>query len=225
MTAAQAKAFDRQAIEQFAVPSCVLMENAGRSAAERLLARLRAQNFAGVRPSPPWRVLVLCGGGGNGGDGFVIARHLHNDGHRVEVLTPFSTEESSSDCATFRTVCERIGVRVRTSRELAPEELTRLVDYDALVDALLGVGAKGSPRAPLSDWLRLANGSRGPLKLAVDLPSGLDADGGPNSGECFRADFTVTFVARKACMLDPRSVEFSGEVLLADIGVVRSAGR
>lgn len=223
ITAAQAKAFDQQAIEKLGMPSCVLMENAGRSAAERLLARLRVQSFAGLRPPPPWRVLVLCGRGGNGGDGYVVARHLKNDGQRVEVLSPFTALESSRDNALFRAVCERIGVSVRTSQELAPVELARVGEYDAVVDALLGVGGGGAPRTPIAEWIRRVNGARGPLKLAVDLPSGLDSDQALTAGECFRADFTVTFVARKACTLDPCAAEFTGEVVVADIGVVPPA--
>lgn len=203
--------------------SCVLMENAGRSAAERLLARLRAQCFGGLRPPPPWRVLVLCGRGGNGGDGFVLARHLHNAGQRVEVLSAFAPHESTADNSLFRTVCERIGVSVRTSQELAPAELASLAEYDAVVDALLGVGAAGAPREPLAEWIRRVNGARGPLKLALDLPSGLEADRAHAAGECFRADFTVAFVAPKACSLDPRASDYTGEVVVADIGVVPRA--
>jgi len=112
LTAAQLRALDAYAIETLGLPSIVLMENAGRNAAHELLCALRVQTLSERRPAPPWRIAVLCGRGGNGGDGYVVARHLANAGATVTVLSAVDPSSLRDDAALERAVCERMGVRV-----------------------------------------------------------------------------------------------------------------
>jgi NAD(P)H-hydrate epimerase len=225
LSAAQLRALDEFAARELGLPSCVLMENAGRNAAEFLLRELRAQTFAAGRRAPPWRVVVLCGRGGNGGDGYVLARHVRNAGHEVEVISAVPTESLSGDTALFCGVCKRMGVAVHeTDAQREPEaqlkeRMAVLESSDAIVDALLGAGARGAPREPLATWIEAANALRAPLKVALDLPSGLEADSGAVAGPCFRADLTITFAAPKLAFARPGSREWTGRIVLADIGV------
>ncbi len=225
LSAAQLRALDEFAARELGLPSCVPMENAGRNAAEVLLRELRAQTFAAGRRAPPWRVVVLCGRGGNGGDGYVLARHVRNAGHEVEVFSAVPTESLSGDTALFCGVCKRMGIAVRETgaqgepAERGNELIAALERSDAVVDALLGAGARGAPREPLASWIRAANALRAPLKLALDLPSGLEADSGAVADPCFRADLTVTFAAPKLAFALPASRAWAGRIVLADIGV------
>ncbi len=219
MSAAQVREFDRLAQERFGLPSCVLMENAGRSAAERVLSRLRRDALGGARPPPPWRILVLCGGGGNGGDGYVLARRLWNEGQRVEVLRSAPLDRHTSDARLFGDVCRRLGIPIFDAGEAADRCLAGADDYDVLVDALLGVGATGPLRAPLPEWIERFNAATRPLKVALDLPTGLDADSGALQKPCIRADLTLTFLAPKPGLIAPGAEPYTGELAVCDIGL------
>lgn len=224
MSSAAVREFDRAAHERLGLPSCVLMENAGRSAAERILARLRRDVFSARRSPPPWRALILCGGGGNGGDGYVLARHLWNAGLSLELLSSAPLERHGSDAALFRSVCARLGIAIHEVGEAAERCLARASEYDVLVDALLGVGARGALRAPLPEWIERYNAARGPLKVALDVPTGLDADSGRAQAGAVRADLTLTFLASKPGLEAPGAAEFTGEVHVCEIGLSLAAG-
>lgn len=205
----QAREIDRRAIEEFGMPGIVLMENAGRGAAE-LLMRLGAIGS----------IVVCAGKGNNGGDGFVIARHLENHRHSIKVLLYCSPDELTGDAAVNFRIIEaartpvRVVEAVSSDLEFEPE----LAEADWIVDALLGTGAQGVVRAPFSMAIAQINRS-GAHVLAVDLPSGLDCDTGRPLGACVRADHTATFVARKRGFDRPESREWTGTVHVIDIGV------
>jgi NAD(P)H-hydrate epimerase len=221
LSVAQLRALDAFAASELGLPSCVLMENAGANAARELLATLRAQVFAGVRRPGPWRVAVLCGRGGNGGDGYVLARHVRNAGHEVTLLSAVPRAALGGDTALFRTTCERMGLSPADCDDDRAVEafLGALESCDAIVDALLGAGAVGAPRAPLARWIQRANATSGPLKVALDLPSGLEADSGARHGEAFRADLTLSFAARKLAFDHADLAPWLGRVRVLDIGV------
>jgi NAD(P)H-hydrate epimerase len=203
----QVRTLDRRAMDEFGVPGVVLMENAGRGAAD-VLWRL---GVAG-------RVVVCCGKGNNGGDGFVIARHLDNRGAAVRVLFFGRPQDLTGDAAVNFEVVRRSGLPLTVVADAGPA--LELDDAEWVVDALLGTGVTGPARPPLDRVIAAINHSAAKV-LAVDLPSGLDCDTGLPLGPCVRALYTVTFVARKKGFANPAAKEWLGEVHVVDIGAPR----
>lgn len=205
----QVRRVDAHAIQHWGIPGMVLMENAGRGAAD-LLCRL------GI--SGP--VVVCCGRGNNGGDGLVLARHLNLRGHPVRVILWCRPEELSGDAATNFAILARTDVPIEWFAQ--GHDARRFEQAAAgaawLVDALLGTGARGKPRPPYDAAIDALNATAAP-KLAVDVPSGLDCDTGLPDGTAIRAAHTATFVAMKPGFLVPGSRRFTGEVHVLDIGV------
>ncbi|TWU00016.1 Bifunctional NAD(P)H-hydrate repair enzyme Nnr [Botrimarina colliarenosi] len=211
MNREEVRAFDRDAIERLGLPGVVLMENAGRGCVE-VLERL------GVGGP----VLVVCGKGNNGGDGFVIARHLAVRGYDCRVALGADPADLAGDARVMFEALTHCGVPILdesgVNAGLMLQELDALSrDAAWIVDALLGTGVKGSPRPPydtLIDWMNGEGGRR----LAVDLPSGLDCDTGEPGSPTVRADHTCTFVAPKVGFANPAAAEFLGELHVLDIG-------
>jgi NAD(P)H-hydrate epimerase len=203
---------DRRAADQLGMPGIVLMENAGRGVAE-LLERLGING----------RVVVCAGRGNNGGDGFVIARHLENRGFDVRVLLFADSQKLEGDAATNFHILRKAGTPV-----FEYHTATKLDTWAAdlgksawIVDALLGTGMQGTVREPTATVIHHINNSGVPV-LAVDLPSGLDCDTGQPLGACVRAKHTATFVSRKLGFDAPGADQFTGQVHTIDIGVPRS---
>jgi len=213
----QSRRADRLASEELHIPGIVLMENAGINATAALLNHLDAQ-----RDLPPQqlRVAVICGGGNNGGDGYVIARHLHNWGATVELFTAVDPDKLSGDAATNHAICVAMGLppTLVTDKRAATDAARRWGACDALVDALLGTGFRGRVREPMDAVIDAINAVQGPVKLAVDCPSGLDADTGEPSNATVRADLTVTFVSRKRGFDAAGAEAYTGRVVVAEIG-------
>lgn len=202
---------DRRAVEEFRMPSVILMENAGRGAAELLLS-------LGVGG----RVVICTGRGNNGGDGFVIARHLENHDIDVRILLFAAPEDLRGDAAINFRILQVAGTPLRVL-DLSPdlEELeAELAGAEWIVDALLGTGTQGGLREPYPALIGAINRASARV-LAVDLPSGMDCDTGGPLGECVRAEHTATFVARKRGFDAPGAKEWTGEVHVIDIGVPR----
>jgi len=210
LTRAQVRDFDKHAIEQLGIPSVVLMENAGRGVAQVL-------HVLGIRGP----VVIACGKGNNGGDGLVIARHLANAGCDVSVLLFARPSELSPDAAIQWNVVQKM--RLPAQIALQPlDEMTLATSFakaEWIVDALFGTGLTGPVRSPFDRIITLINGSPARV-LAVDIPSGLDADTGEPLGPTIRAEHTVTFVAPKLGFRNPAAAAFTGQVHVADIGVV-----
>ena len=208
----EVRALDRRAIEEYGLPGVVLMENAGRGTAELLLG-------LGARG----RVLVCCGKGNNGGDGFVIARHLDNRGVPVRVLLFARPEELHGDAAINYRVLARSGVPLAVHAGAAePDEAVRqeLAASEWVVDALFGTGLASAVRPPLDRVIALVNESKARV-LAVDLPSGLDCDTGEPLGPTVRAGHTATMAAVKKGFTSPAARPWVGQVHVIDIGVPR----
>ena len=206
LTREQVRSIDKRAVDEYEMPSIILMENAGRSAAD--LIRADYDKLA-VK-----RVVVFAGPGNNGGDGFVIARHLHNAGWQVRVILAVAESQLKGDAQTNYRIIRHTAVPIETA-DAADEALkwTELV-----VDALLGTGFSGEVRSPLDELIDRINDS-GKSVIAVDTPSGLDCQTGRPARSAIRASMTVTFVAIKSGLVEQTAQGYVGNVVTADIGV------
>ena len=209
LTRAQVREIDRRAIEEFGIPSLVLMENAARGATDILCA-------LGIEGP----VVICCGRGNNGGDGLAMARHLQLRGHRVRVLHWTPDGQWSVDAATQAAITAKCGIAFDNLLDQDGALGPALADADWILDALLGTGTQGPPRSPYDSVLRQLNEARA-KKFAVDIPSGLDCDTGQVHAPTFRADHTCTFVAAKQGLLVPEAQAHVGQVHVTDIGAPR----
>jgi NAD(P)H-hydrate epimerase len=214
LSRAQMRELDRHAIEACHVPGLVLMENAGRGATDVLVRELLDGDPAGAR------VVVVCGTGNNGGDGFVIARHLLVRGASVEVFLTGEAGHVKGDALPNLEAWRGLGGAVHeiaAGADLGPLERA-MAGADVVVDALFGTGLDRAIEGHHALVVNAINAAQ-TRRLAVDLPSGLDADTGGTLGVAVRADVTVTFVHHKLGLLTPRGAALAGRVLVADIGV------
>lgn len=203
----QSRQLDRRAVEEFGMASVMLMENAGRGVADRLCSL----GIAG-------RVVICCGRGNNGGDGFVVARHLDLRHFDVRTLVFDDPAQLKGDAALNFAVLDKSGVPIR---RIGVDQLDAELSGAAwIVDALLGTGAAGEPRPPYDRIIDAIN-AQNSRKLAVDLPSGLDCDTGAAAHRTIRALHTCTFVAHKPGFLAPGAGAYTGEVHVVDIGAPR----
>ncbi len=210
LTRDQVRDVDRRAIEDYGMSGLVLMENAGRGCADTIC------NLGIDGP-----VVICCGRGNNGGDGFVIARHLELRGFAARVLLFCDPDTLSGDAAANFAILRHCDVPVVTMTDSPLRQLEQALNgADWIVDALLGTGARGEPRPPLDDVIRRLNERNAP-RLAVDLPSGLECDTGQVAETTFRADHTCTFVAAKAGFRAESARDCLGQVHVLDIGVPR----
>ncbi|RIK64757.1 MAG: NAD(P)H-hydrate epimerase [Planctomycetota bacterium] len=209
LSRAQVREVDRIAIDEYGMPGIALMENAGASAA-RLLREL-APDAA--------RVAIVCGRGNNGGDGFVVARHLQNAGRKVTLLLVCDPAALGGDAAVNYAIVKRMGLEMHPFA--SPNDMSanrhRLSQADVIVDALLGTGFAGTVKRPFDQVIEEINAAGRPV-FALDLPSGLDCDTGQPSNATVRAAHTITFVAKKPGFLAPAAAAWVGRVHVADIG-------
>lgn len=208
LTRRQVREVDRLAIEEYGLPGIVLMENAARAVSDAAWGLLDRQAGRSV--------LILCGGGNNGGDGFAAARHLHNRGIAVTIGITTDPSRYTGDAKGNYDVIQRMGISCHTA---TPQWIAQQ-RCDLIIDAIFGTGLTQPPRPPFDQIAAAVNGWEGAV-LAVDIPSGLDCDTGQPLGPCIRATQTVTFVAEKAGFAAAESVAFTGEVLVGDIGCPR----
>lgn len=204
----QAREIDERTVSEYGLPSIVLMENAGRGLADKLF------QFGLTGP-----VVICCGAGNNGGDGFVLARHLDYRRGTVRVLLWGEPGKLRGDAAVNYRVLEKSGVPIDVcDADSGPRQLDdALRTAGVIVDALLGTGARGEPRPPLDAVIERLNRSGVPI-VAVDLPSGLDCDTGAAATHTIRALHTCTFVAPKAGFTAPEAARYTGVVHVLDIG-------
>lgn len=244
----EVRALDAQAASKLGLPTLILMENAGRGAAALLAAMARRKDgqspasqspasgsagsseaiglpAPGISQALP-RVLILCGPGNNGGDGAVMARHLDGWGYSVQVVWFTGQVELRGDAKTQYEILERSGLE-QTTWDDTQEEPAQLSLLDALiaradwlVDGLLGTGLTRPVEGLLKRVVEAVNRSGKPV-LALDLPSGLDANLGVPLGTAVRAQVTATFVAPKLGFSMAGARDYTGEVAVIDIGLPR----
>lgn len=215
MTRNEVRAIDKWAINTLGVPGVVLMENAGRSCAELIKEKLN-----GVREP---KVCIFCGTGNNGGDGYVIARHLLNNGIKVTVVVCGDRSKIKGDAKINLDILERLGQpieQLNLRNNAISDRVTALtLGSDMLVDALFGTGLSGQLRDEHKQLIESINAQNCPV-LAVDIPSGLDCDTGEPLGAAIKAEYTVTFVAvKKGFTSSSTAAQYTGEIFVASIGV------
>jgi NAD(P)H-hydrate epimerase len=206
LTAAEMREVDRQTIER-GIPGIILMENAGSRVVDFLL-----KTFA---PLSDHRIVVVCGKGNNGGDGFVVARQLFTRKlcRELTVLEVADPDTLTSDALANRKMLEASGCPV-------VRELPAKAKFAAIVvDAILGTGLTGPAKGPALDAIRLIN-NEFPLakKVAIDIPSGLSSDDSKPTGEFVSTDYTVTFTAAKQSQCLSPVYQSVGELVVAPIG-------
>jgi ADP-dependent NAD(P)H-hydrate dehydratase / NAD(P)H-hydrate epimerase len=205
LTAAQMRSVEELAVAEQGVSLASLMRAAGGAVARELAQRV-----------PEGELIVLAGPGNNGGDGWVAARDLHAEGRAVRVLAvrdPAKLSGIAADAAN-----DAISAGVRWVVPTLPPTADELAEAAGIVDALLGIGAKGAVREPLAAWVEAANAS-GAYLLAVDVPTGIDSDSGVVAGPAIVADCTVTFTAPKLGLLTYPAAAHAGEVVVAHVGI------
>lgn len=212
--------WDRLAIEEYGIPGIVLMENAGAGAA-RIISTLNREE-PGNCPPP---FLILCGPGNNGGDGYVVARHLFNSGFPVEVFICFdpAAMNKGSDAGINLAVIRKMGIAVNNP---GPNSMSRTLAQKGtctIIDGLLGTGLCRPLEDPFLAWVG-AIANSGQTVIALDIPSGLDAGNGEILGNCVPADHTITFAAPKTGLYQGRGPDFTGRIHLVKIGIPQNIG-
>jgi NAD(P)H-hydrate epimerase len=201
----QVRRIDRLAVEQYRIPGVVLMENAA----------IAAANVAGemIRPDTG-TVLIVCGGGNNGGDGLAVARHLHNRGYDVRILLTTDPGKYAGEARTNWDICQAM----KLTWANATAEAIVGSGAGLIVDAIFGTGLTQPPRPPFAELVAAIEKLRAPV-LAIDIPSGLDCDTGRVLGSaCVAATRTITFVAEKIGFDQPEARKYLGQVSVGDIG-------
>ncbi len=194
---------DRRCIQELGIPGAVLMHNAG------------AAVFAEIDSGP---VGIVCGKGNNGGDGYVVARLALLAGYSPLVVLIADPAAITGDAKVYLDAYTRLGGAVQAvqSEDEAQRAIAGLSDREVIVDALLGTGisgeVRGAARAAIDAWPKVRT-------LAVDLPSGLNADTGEACGCAVCADVTVTFQFTKRGLLEPAAQPYVGRLVVADIGI------
>lgn len=227
LTAQQMRACDQYAIEKREIPSQILMERAAHAVVEAIQERHNGALRDGKR------VVVLCGSGNNGGDGFAVARFLAQDGAAVTVAYAGAWQERVPDPQRMSVECARQFCLWRDAGGATVRELPPLCD-SLIVDALLGTDLHGAPRPPMDAWIRAVNLSGSPV-VAVDIPSGVDANTGAVYGQegalisldardvpkeaAICADMTVTMAYPKRGLLFYPGAALTGTLRIADIGI------
>ncbi|MFZ1137879.1 MAG: NAD(P)H-hydrate dehydratase [Candidatus Sulfotelmatobacter sp.] len=211
VTAAEMRAIDRVTSERFGVPSLTLMENAGSAVAEHVLSHYGAAQ----------RIVVLCGKGNNGGDGFVAARRLHQAGKTVQVILLADRVDLRGDAAVMFGKLPMSAIVVHSSEDFHGDQVRLALPADLYLDAILGTGFKPPVSGLYADAIAFLNASQVPV-VAVDIPSGADADAmGPQQGTIARADSIITFTA--AHLAHVFSLLTKGPTYVAGIGSPQEA--
>ncbi len=215
VTVEQMRGIDDAAARDYGISGLILMENAGRAVADSIVNFL--SNDVTSR-----RIIIFAGKGNNGGDGFVVARHLANRGADVKVFLVSPKEEIHGDALVNLEIIEKSGISIST---IGPRDIQRikisLLYADLVVDGIFGTGFKGKA-AGIASWVIEAINSCGKPVVAIDLPSGLEGDRGCVEGPCIQASLTCTLgLPKLGCFLSS-GMECCGEIQVMDISLPRA---
>lgn len=205
LTSSEMRNLDREVIEKVGIPGVVLMENAGKRVADCIKEEEKV-------------IYIFCGPGNNGGDGMVAGRWLFKKGKKVKIYLVGEKEKVKGEAKVNLEIIINMDIpfkEIKLKKDLP--SLKELEEVDVIIDALLGTGSRGSPRGLIKKTIELINHS-GKKVVAVDIPSGVDADTGEVWGEAVRADCTVTFAFPKRGLFLFPGMDYRGKVEVADIG-------
>lgn len=211
-TADQMREIDRIAINEYGIPGIVLMENAGVSVVRMLELKWE--------PLAERKFCILAGKGNNGGDGYVIARHLSNQGAKVKVFLLGEKRAVSGDAKINLDIIDKMGIdTIEINNERDWDKVRVAATFsDCLIDALLGTGFRGEVSGDMARLIDIINAAGKPV-VAVDIPSGVEADTGRVCSKAVRASYTVTFGLPKPGLFLYPGAEYTGELTVADIGI------
>ncbi len=215
MTRQQVRDFDAYAINTLHIPGVVLMENAGTGCTQIILDHLKNPQAS--------KVSIFCGTGNNGGDGYVIARHLANQNIDVQTIICGDTEKIKGDALINLEIIRRMNLTIEQLEMSAPDIPDRIntltAGSDMIVDAIFGTGLQGQLRPQHANLITCINARNLPI-IAVDIPSGLDCDAGIPLPISIEAKATVTFVAlKKGFATCTDSIKATGKIYIASIGI------
>lgn len=208
----QMKDIDSTAINDFGIPGVVLMENAALGVVEEAVKTLGDLSFKSI--------VIFCGKGNNGGDGFAIARHLYNKGANVIVILLDSKEKVKGDALINLDIIEKLDIKIVEAKDESYLEGIAATLYlcDLVIDAIFGTGIKGKIKGIAKDIIKIINSS-GSYTISVDIPSGVNGDTGQICDVCVKADKTVTFALPKVGLLSYPGADYVGELIVADISI------
>jgi hydroxyethylthiazole kinase-like uncharacterized protein yjeF len=213
ITPEKMREIDRRTQEEFDIPAAILMENAGRAVFQTAMEMLCDEQEK--------KVTVVCGRGNNGGDGFVAARHLMNNGIDVSIFIVADTKELKGEAKANYYRAEKVAKTMGKVVEVLNEKNLssfggKLGGTSLIIDGLFGTGLAREVGEPEKSIIQLINDSQKPV-LAVDVPSGLDAANGNVLGVCIKANKTVTFARPKTGFIG--NEKYTGEMITADISI------
>lgn len=211
----QMREVDRKAINEFGIPGVVLMENAGRSAFEEI-----ARRFPDFRKK---KISILCGKGNNGGDGFVIARHLINNGSNPDVYLFGNEEDVKGDARINLFILSKMGIKIKKINQEDDWERFKeeVKESEIIIDSIFGTGFQGRIEGLLERIFSDINAFQG-YKISIDIPSGLSSDTFMVKEPSLKADLTITMAAPKLPHIFPPASEKVGEFVVVDIGIPES---
>ncbi len=213
------KALDQKTMSLYGIPGIILMENAGCAVAEATIELLK-QEYPGEDVLLK-HVLIVAGGGNNGGDGFVAARHLHNQGVNVKVLLVGELAQLKGDALVNWGIITSMNLKAYQVSCVSPEQVQALLNgCDCIIDAIFGIGLDKEVTGMTKRFIAQIN-DRGVPIIAVDVPSGLNADTGEAHGIAIRAHTTVTMGALKSGLVTESAKAYVGKIIVADISIPR----
>ncbi len=212
LTSKQMKEIDRKAIEEIGILGPILMENAGLQLVKNILSR-----FPQISKE---KIVIVAGKGNNGGDGFVVARHLANLGAEPLVLLLASKGEVKGDAAVNLRICDKSGIKINEVCSLQDwkRQKDNIFLSSLVIDAIFGTGLASPAQGVYAAAIEDINKAKG-YKISIDIPSGLSSDTFQIIGPCVKADLTVTLAAPKISHIFSPAEEYVGELVVADIGV------
>jgi len=212
LTSNEMRELDNLTTEKIGIAGLILMENAGKKVAELIEEK--------SSPLPGKLIYIFCGRGNNGGDGLVAARHLFNKRCRVKVFLATQKDKLKGNAATNLNIALNMGIDVReiVSESDISSLKKELEKKRVIVDALLGTGVRGAPRGIIKELIKLINELEGNV-VAIDIPSGVDANTGEVPGETVKAKWTVTFAYPKRGLYLYPGMDYAGKIKVVDIGI------